>query len=208
MSGRFIVFEGPEGAGKSTQLRLLAARLERAGVVPVVTREPGGTPTGEAIRALLLDPALAIGPLSEFLLYSASRAEHVDKLIRPALAAGQVVLCDRFVGSSVAYQGHGRGLELALIAEVSRYATGGLAPDLTLLLDLDPAEGLQRVAARGQRDRLEQADLAFHRRVRAGYLAQCRQDASWRLLDARLSEAALAELIWQQVAPLIGVGVG
>lgn len=208
MSGRFIVFEGPEGAGKSTQLRLLAARLERAGVVPVVTREPGGTPTGEAIRALLLDPALAIGPLSEFLLYSASRAEHVDKLIRPALAAGQVVLCDRFVGSSVAYQGHGRGLELALIAEVSRYATGDLAPDLTLLLDLDPAEGLQRVAARGQRDRLEQADLAFHRRVRAGYLAQCRQDASWRLLDARLSEAALAELIWQQVAPLIGVGVG
>lgn len=208
MSGRFIVFEGPEGAGKSTQLRLLAARLERAGMAPVVTREPGGTPTGEAIRALLLDPALAIGPLSEFLLYSASRAEHVDKLIRPALAAGRVVLCDRFVGSSVAYQGHGRGLELALIAEVSRYATGGLAPDLTLLLDLDPAEGLQRVAARGQRDRLEQADLAFHRRVRAGYLAQCRQDASWRLLDARLSEAALAELIWQQVAPLIGVGVG
>jgi dTMP kinase len=208
MMGCFIVFEGPEGAGKSTQLKRLAARLAQVGIDPVVTREPGGTAAAEAIRQVLLDPQLAISPLSEFLLYSASRAQHVAELIRPALADGRVVICDRFVASSVAYQGYGRGLELAFIDEVSRRVTGGLMPDLTLLLDIDPAAGLQRIAARGRKDRLEQADMAFHQRVRAGYLEQYQRNGDWRCFDATLSEAALAEAIWQQVSPLLAkVGV-
>lgn len=200
MTGFFIAFEGPEGAGKSTQLRRLQARLQAEGLEPLVTKEPGGTPLGERVRELvLLEPELDITPLSEFLLYSASRAQLVEDVIKPALGAGKLILCDRFAGASVAYQGYGRGLPLDFIHTVTAQATGGLEPDLTLLFDIEPELGLARVAARGQKDRLEGADLAFHQRVRVGFLAQAKTDPSWTLFDASLSEGVLEQLIWRVV---------
>ncbi len=191
-----IVFEGPEGAGKSTQVALLAERLRAAGVALTVTREPGGTPTGDAIRDLLLHADVAIDPLVEFLLYSASRAQHVLEVVRPALDRGDVVLSDRYAGASVAYQGYGRGLDLAFVDDLNRHATGGLRPALTVLLDLDPAEGLRRVAGRGAEDRLEREALAFHQRVREGFLAQAEADPSWLVLDATGTPDAVADAAW------------
>lgn len=202
-AGRFIVFEGPEGSGKSTQIARLAERLRSVGREPVITREPGGTPAGEAVRSVLLDPGYRIGALAEFLLYAACRAQHVEDVISPALTAGRDVLSDRFGGASVAYQGYGRGLDLELVAEVNGLATGGLHPDLTLLLDLDPADGLRRAAARADHDRLEAESLAFHRRVREGFLEQARTDRSWRVIDASGSEEAVAAAVWEAVSRLL-----
>jgi dTMP kinase len=176
--GHLIAFEGVEGAGKSTQLELLRGVLEgrgdpgdrRGGPQPsrprevVVTREPGGTPAGERVRALLLDPAAELHPRTEALLFAAARAELVERVIRPALERGAVVLCDRFLDSSLAYQGGARGLGRGPVEEVNRFATGGLLPDLVVLLDLDPADGLRR--RRRDRDRIEAQDLGFHRQVR------------------------------------------
>lgn len=203
--GRFIVFEGPEGAGKSTQIGLLGERLARAGLSPLLSREPGGTPAGDRIRAVVLDPGLRVDPAAEFLLYAAARAQHVSELIEPALAAGSTVLCDRFTGASVAYQGHGRGLDLDWVEAVNAQVTGALRPDLTLLLDLDPELGLRRVADRGQPDRLEAADLGFHQRVRRGFLAQAEADpAHWLVFDADQTEEALAEALWTAVSQRMG----
>ena len=199
MPGLFIAFEGPEGAGKSTQLRLLADRLQAEGLTPLLSKEPGGTPVGEQIRDLVLDPALNMVALTEFLLYTASRAQLVADVLRPALEAGRLVLCDRFTGASVAYQGYGRGLPLEVIHDLTRRATGGLKPDLTLLFDLEPEVGQARVAQRGQKDRLERADLSFHRRVREGFLKQAGADPTWVTLDAAASAAALSEAVWQAV---------
>ena len=173
--GRLIAFEGVEGAGKSTQLELLRQALEgRRGDPPVdrsrevvVTREPGGTPAGERVRALLLDPEVELGPRAEALLFAAARAELVAEVIRPALERGAVVLCDRYLDSSLAYQGDARGLGRGPVEEVNRFATGGLLPDLVVLLDLDPASGLRRRS--GELDRIEAQDLAFHRRVRQAF---------------------------------------
>ena len=201
--GFFIVFEGPEGAGKTTQIARLAAKLTARGVEPVLTREPGGTGAADAIRQVILEPALTIGPLTEFLLYSASRAQHVEEVIAPALEQGKTVVSDRFFGASVAYQGYGRGLELDFIHSLTKRVTGGLQPDLVLLLDLDPEVGLQRIAARGFKDRLELADLTFHRRVRAGFLKQAEENPRWRVFDAAQSEDVLARNIWTTVAPLL-----
>ncbi len=203
MAGFFIAFEGPEGAGKSTQLRLLTDRLRASGLGPLVTKEPGGTPVGERIREVVLDPALAVAPLSEFLLYSSSRAQLVSEVIRPALDAGEFVLCDRFTGASVAYQGYGRGLPLELIDAVTQSVTAGLKPDLTLLFDLHPEVGLARVAQRGSKDRLEQADLSFHRRAREGFLRQAETDPGWVTLDASLGQAELQTLVWGAVEPYL-----
>jgi dTMP kinase len=165
--GRLIAFEGVEGAGKSTQLELLRGELEGRGREVVVTREPGGTPAGERVRAVVLDPKVELSPRAEALLFAAARAELVERVIRPALERGAVVLCDRYLDSSLAYQGGARGLGRGPVEEVNRFATGGLLPDLVVLLDVDPADGLRRRP--GDRDRIEAQDLAFHKRVREAF---------------------------------------
>jgi dTMP kinase len=171
VSGRalFVAFEGGEGAGKSTQIARAAAALRRQGREVVETREPGGTALGRELRRLVLAPDAEVTPRAEALLYGADRAQHVDTVIRPALAAGAVVLTDRYVDSTLAYQGAGRGLPDASV--VTQWATGGLTPDLTVLLDLDPRVGLARAGARSAPDRLEAASLEFHDAVRAGFRA-------------------------------------
>lgn len=201
--GRFLVFEGPEGAGKSTQLARLKRRLESLGRRALLTREPGGTQAGEAVRRVLLDPDLEIAPLAEFLLYSAARSQHVHEVIAPALAQGQDVISDRFTGASVAYQGYGRGLDLELIHELNNKATGGLKPDRTLLLDLDARRGLERAAARAAQDRLESAGLEFHQRTRAGFLEQARNDPTWVVINADADEETVAESVWRAIEDLL-----
>ena len=181
--GRLITFEGVEGSGKSTQLELLRRVLEGRGREVVVTREPGGTPTGERVRSVLLDPAVELHPRAEALLFAAARAELVEAVIRPALERGAVVLCDRYLDSSLAYQGAARGLGQGPVEEVNRFATGGLLPDLVVLLDLDPASGLRRRA--GALDRIEAQDLGFHRRVRQAFRDLAAADpARFSMVDA------------------------
>jgi dTMP kinase len=198
--GLFVAFEGPEGAGKSTQLVRLAARLRTDGHDPLVTREPGGTPAGDQIREVILAPDLRVDPLTEFLLYSASRAQHVAEVIEPALAAGRVVLTDRYTAASVAYQGHGRGIDLAFVHDLNHRVTHGIAPELTVLFDLEPELGLQRVHERGASDRLENADLDFHHRVREGFLSQAAAAPDrWLVLDASLGPGALETSVWEAV---------
>ena len=167
--GCFIVLEGGEGVGKTTQWRRLADRLAAAGHEVVALREPGGTPAGDALRAVLLDPQSALTPETEALLFAASRAQLVRDVITPALQRGAVVLVDRFLLSTFAYQGRGRALSLAALRDVNAFATGGLAPDLTLLLALPLVESMARMHARGSADRMEREDEAFHRRVRAAF---------------------------------------
>src|SRR5262249_23128077 len=169
--GLFIVFEGGEGAGKSTQVRLLAELLRANGHDVVVTREPGATEIGERIRTMLLDEEQeSLTPRCEALLYAADRAHHVAALLRPALARGEVVISDRYVDSSLAYQGAGRTLPVDEVSWLSSWATGGLKPDLVVLLDVEPHVGLARIGARGNTDRLENESGAFHERVRYAFL--------------------------------------
>jgi dTMP kinase len=169
----FITFEGIEGSGKSTHIRLLAAHLVSLGWNPMVTREPGGTALGRPIRQLLLDTTSApVAPLAELFLYCADRAQHVAEVIAPALAARRPVLCDRFTDSTIAYQGYGRGLDLGVVRSLDEQARSGLTPDLTFVFDCPPGEGLARALRRtGTADRMEEAPLDFHERVRAGFLA-------------------------------------
>ena len=184
-AGFLLVLEGGEGVGKSTLAAGVAGWARSRGRAVTVTREPGGTPLGERIRGLVLDRAASPSPRAEALLYAADRAEHVAAVVRPALAAGHLVVCDRFSDSSVAYQGAGRTLDAAEVAGLSRWATGGLVPDLTVLLDLEPAVGLARAGRRGPADRLESESLAFHRRVRAGFLAlAAAEPGRYLVLDA------------------------
>ena len=165
MPGRLIVFEGSEGAGKSTQIGLLATRLARAGQKHVVVREPGGTPLGDEIRRLLLEPGGDVSPRAEALLFMASRAQLVERVVRPALEREDFVLVDRFFLSTYAYQGAGRGLREEDLRAANHMASAGLVPDLTLLLSLPATEGLSRAARRGGPDRMESAQLDFHERV-------------------------------------------
>ena len=172
MKGIFVTFEGIEGSGKTTQLRRLSAHLAAKGVLHIATREPGGTPLSDEIRALVLVPREeTVFPEAELLLYEAARAQHVRGIILPALLSGRSVLCDRFCDATTAYQTHARGLDASLVDAMNRFAAGGLSPDLTLLFDLPPEEGFERVKGRGNtRDRLERESLDFHRAVREGYL--------------------------------------
>lgn len=203
MPGVFVTFEGGEGSGKSTQITRLAARLRRGGVEPVITREPGGTPLAEGIRALLLDATPPPGALAEAFLMEAARAELVASVIRPALAAGRVVLCDRYDDSTLAYQGAGRGLDERMLRELNRAATGGLVPGLTLLFDLDPAAGLaRRTGAAGAINRLDREPPDFHARVRARYLElAAAEPARFVVLDASLAADALEAKVWEAVEP-------
>lgn len=170
--GFFLVLEGPEGAGKSTLARALVARMSAAGLDPVAVREPGGTPAAEQVRAALLDRANTFGPAAELLFMVAARAHLVQDVIRPALQAGRTVVADRFALSTEAYQGAGRGLDAATIRTVNEVATGGLVPDLTLVIDLDPAVGQARQIAAGKdQDRLDRESPEFHARVAAYYRA-------------------------------------
>jgi dTMP kinase len=164
-SGKLLVLEGAEGAGKTTQIRLLAEHMTNAGVPCVAVREPGGTPVGDAIREILLDPERQITAATEALLFMSSRAELIAREIKPSLSEGKTVLLDRFFLSTYAYQIAGRGLPEADIRAANRLATAGLVPDLTLLIDISPSTGLERADARGSRDRMERADDDFHRRV-------------------------------------------
>ncbi len=182
-----ITLEGPEGSGKSSQIRLLYDYLQAQGVAVRLTREPGGTPIGDEIRACVHNVQnTAMCPEAELLLYSASRAQLVREVIRPSLAVGMVVLCDRFYDSTLAYQGYGRGLNLTALRQITDFATGGLTPDLTFLLDLDVEIGLARRTGGGvEMNRLDLETVAFHRRVRQGYhqLAAAEPDR-WRIIDA------------------------
>lgn len=207
-TGAFIVFEGGDGAGKSTQIRLLRGVIERAGHDVVVTREPGGTSLGEQIRELLLDPERDVSAPAEALLYAAARAQHVADVIQPHLAKGAVVLSDRFVDSSIVYQGTARALGDDQIAELNRWATGGLTPDLVVLMDIDPKEGLRRAEATSIPDRLESAGADFHRAVRQAYLRRAEADPDrYLVVDASASVESLHHRIAAAVLERLGADV-
>jgi dTMP kinase len=210
--GRFITLEGGEGAGKSTQLRLLADALRAAGIDPVATREPGGSPGAEQIRALLVNGAASRWDgVSEALLNFAARRDHVVKTVWPALEAGRWVLCDRFADSTRAYQGYGHGLDLAIIERLYADTLGSFAPDLTLVLDLPVEAGLRRAAARGRgaagaEDRYEKMGLEFHRRLRDGFLAIARAEPGrCEVIDADRGIAEIQASIRAAVGRRLGV---
>ncbi|MDD1508165.1 MULTISPECIES: dTMP kinase [unclassified Pseudomonas] len=193
MSGLFITLEGPEGAGKSTNREYLAARLREQGIDVLLTREPGGTPLAERVRELLLAPSdEPMASDTELLLVFAARAQHLAQVIVPALERGAVVLCDRFTDATYAYQGGGRGLDVARIAQLEEFVQGALRPDLTLVFDLPVEVGLSRAAARGRLDRFEQEGRSFFEAVRATYLQRAKAaPARYRILDASQSLEAV-----------------
>lgn len=196
----FISFEGIEGSGKSTVMAAIERALRAEGHEVVVAREPGGTPVGDAVRAIYLQPGMNVHPLTEMLLINSSRAQLVADVVRPAVARGAVVLCDRYVHSTIAYQGYGRGLPLDVVRSVCDAATGGLMPDLTLLIDVSTETSHNRLSTRGGgRDRVEQEEEAFHRRVRDGYLEIAKRDERVVCLNGErapeeVTDAALAAL--------------
>ena len=199
----FITFEGPEGGGKTSAMSRLAAWLSEQTLSVVTTREPGGTQLGERIRSLLLDGDEA-GPLASLLLFEAARAQLVSSVIRPALQQGAIVLCDRFADSTLAYQGYGDGMPADDISVLNRLATGGLVPDLTFLLDIDPAEGLRRRGRAGDLNSMDRRDLDFHRRVREGFLALAAQEQErWLVLDAAESPEVLHARIVERISSMI-----
>ncbi|MDM7327355.1 MAG: dTMP kinase [Thermosynechococcus sp. Uc] len=206
-AGLFIVLEGGEGAGKTTQMGAIAAWLEASGWLAklrasdidpplLLTREPGGTPLGQGLRQLLLHSDLEIDPMAELLLYAADRAQHVATGIRPQLQRGGIVLCDRYTASTIAYQGYGRGLDLQMIQQINQMATGGLAADLILWLDLPVRVGLARTQQRGTADRLEQNAVAFHERVRQGFMTLAQEGGDrWQRMDANQPLDQVSEAI-------------
>jgi len=232
--GAFIVFEGGEGCGKSTQVRILYSRLLQDGYPSLLLHEPGGTPVGDQIRRLLKAQRgnstrarqgrrdISISPMAELLLFSAARAELVNNVLLPALREEHVVVCDRFTPSTIAYQGYGRGVSLETIDQLNRLTTAGLEPDLIILLDMSPEDGLRRVKAQvslpldaevnpatlrrdveGHR-RFEEEPLSFHQKVRSGYLELAKVDPErWLVVDGSMSKEQIADIIWQQVEPLV-----
>ena len=207
--GLFVTFEGVEGCGKSTQATVLLERLRAEGVPVTLSREPGGTPLGERFRDILLDTEhTGMEPATELFLYLASRAEHVAKVILPRLEAGEVVISDRFGDASVAYQGGGRGLGTETVEALNPVATGGVKPDVTFLMDLDPAEGMDRlIRGRGEhaRDRIESEVLEFHKSVREAYLhLSGREPERFVVIDARLSREEIEKQVGAAVDELLG----
>jgi dTMP kinase len=205
-NGYFITFEGIEGAGKTTQAEMLYRQLEQEGLPVKFTREPGGTAIGEKIRGILADPDTDIDPMTEVLLLSASRSQLVQQFIRPQLEEGNIVICDRFSDSTVAYQGFGRKVHLTHIHEVTDMCTWGVRPSLTILVDIDPKKGLGRVRTRSaenltKMDRLENMDMEFHEKVREGYLEIANEEPSrFRIFDGNLPVDELAARISACVA--------
>ncbi|MBZ5592483.1 MAG: dTMP kinase [Acidobacteriia bacterium] len=205
--GRFITFEGIDGSGKTTQMRILAERLRREGREVLEAVEPGGTEVGSQIRRILLDSANQdLRPTAELLLYFASRAQNVEQCILPALSQGKIVLCDRFTDSTLAYQGYGRGLGEETVLTLDRIACQGLAPDLTVLVDVDVDTGLARARVRntgtaGSETRMDDQSLDFHRKVREAYLDLARKHAGrFRIIDGRGTPETVAARVWESVA--------
>lgn len=191
--GTFITLEGPEGAGKTTQLKLFAKFLEEKGIDFVITRDPGGTSLGKPIRRILLDAKSVISPVAELLLYEADRAQNVSEIIVPALAQGKLVICDRYIDSTIAYQGYGRDIDLELIEMLNKVASQGLRPERTILFDIESSAGLARLHPSGH-DRLEREALDFHHKVRSGYLKLAAADPDrWRILDASAPMSTVQE---------------
>lgn len=205
--GFFIVFEGGEGTGKTTQIQLLRERLIQASKEVFITREPGGTDCliAEKIRQMLKDPAnREMCPETEMFLFLASRAQHVKQIILPHLESGKIVICDRFFGSTFAYQHFGRGLfNLDEVKKINAFATAGLTPDLTVLLDLSPRTGRTRISNERQADRFDDEKLEFHERVRQGYLSLAKSELNWRVISADDSVDAVHNEIWNAVYQLV-----
>ncbi len=210
----FITFEGPDGSGKSTQINLTAQYIQELGYDVLCTREPGGTSIGNQIRDVLHDVAnTEMAAQAEVLLYSASRAQHVEQVILPHLRRGGVVLCDRYADSTYAYQGYGRQLEFDVLRLITRFATQNLKPDITIYLDLDAEAGLNRkavanTAGQGEWNRMDQLELSFHQRVRAGYLEMAQSEPQrWLVVDANASVAEVRQAICQRLDTVLKQGV-
>ena len=199
----FITFEGGEGCGKSAQAGILQDNLRQRNIPVLLTHEPGGTALGNEIRKLLKQKqGIPFSPRAELFLFAASRAQLTDEIIRPALEEQKVVICDRFIHSTVVYQGHGRGLDLSDIELANILATQNIEPDLTVLLDIHPEQGLAR--KRGSKDRFESEDIEFHNRVREGYLKTAAADPDhWLVIDASLTKEEIAGIIWEKVSRLL-----
>ena len=200
----FITFEGGEGSGKTSQARLLHRRLIKLGIPTLLTREPGGTLVGDRLtRWLKWTRDADVTPLTELFMFNASRCQLVVDIIQPALSDDKVVICDCYTDSTIAYQGHGRGLDLGMVRLINNTATQGLTPDLTVMLDIPVETGLIR-KRRNRSDRFEQEDLAFHQRVREGYLElTAAEPERWLVIDATQSKTRIRDVIWQRVSPLI-----
>jgi dTMP kinase len=201
----FITFEGGEGCGKSLQTRALYRNLDRLAIPAVLVYEPGGTTLGERVRHILKQACeIPISPLSELLLFNASRSQLVNEVISPALQQGKIVICDRFSDSSIAYQSYGRGLDLNLVREINQIASQGLKPDLTFLLDVPPEVGLSRKKPAAD-DRFEKETLSFHRFVREGFLKLAAAEPQrWVVIDSTLSKNQIAGIIWEKTSRLLG----
>jgi len=199
----FITFEGGEGSGKSFQAESLCRKLNRLNIPVVLTHEPGGTPLGEWTRNLLKWTDAYVSPEAELFMFSASRAELLNEVIQPNLKGGKIVICDRYVDSTIAYQGYGRGLNLEMVKVINNASTQGLRPNITLLLDIPPEEGLTRIKGR-VKDRFEREEVIFHRCVRSGYLTLAKEEPErWLVIDARQSRKRIATIIWQRVSQLL-----